>query len=123
MNPPQIGEFCWNELITTDVAGSGAFYTKLFGWKQAPMDGVDGYQLFMQGETMAGGMMAAPAPGIPPHWLAYVMVADCDASTAEAVGLGAKVLAPPMDIPTVGRISVLQDPQGAVFGLFTPKRA
>ena len=71
---------------------------------------------------MAGGLMATPKPGIPPHWLPYVSVANCDESTAKAVQLGAQICAPPMDI-SVGRISVLKDPQGAVFGLFTPGAA
>lgn len=123
MNPPQVGEFCWNELISTDVPASAAFYSRLFGWTTEPMPGGDGsYTLFKRGDTMTGGLMAAPAPGIPAHWLAYVMVTDCDASTAEAVGLGATVLAPPMDI-SVGRISVVRDPQGAVLGLYKPKTA
>lgn len=123
MNPPQVGEFCWNELISTDVPASTAFYSHLFGWTTEPMPGGDGsYTLFKRSGTMTAGLMAAPAPGIPAHWLAYVMVTDCDASTAEAVGLGATVLMPPTDI-SVGRISVVRDPQGAVMGLYTQKAA
>jgi predicted enzyme related to lactoylglutathione lyase len=53
----------------------------------------------------------------PPHWLPYVAVADTDATVMLAEGLGARVHVPPMDIPGAGRISVLADPQGAVFGL------
>jgi uncharacterized protein len=32
--------------------------------------------------------------------------------------LGGKVIAPPMDIPDIGRFSIVQDPQGATFALF-----
>ena len=38
----------------------------------------------------------------------------------QAVDLGARVLVPPTDIPTVGRFAVLADPHGAVFAVFTP---
>jgi predicted enzyme related to lactoylglutathione lyase len=42
------------------------------------------------------------------------------ASAAEAGKLGGKVVAPPFDVPEVGRIAVVLDPQGAAIGLFKP---
>jgi predicted enzyme related to lactoylglutathione lyase len=65
-------------------------------------------------------MMAMPPnmKGVASNWLAYFAVADCDASTTKASELGGKVIAPPMDIPNIGRFSIVQDPQGAVFALF-----
>ncbi len=115
---PAPHEFCWNELLSTDVAGSAAFYTGLFGWTAEEMPSSNGtYTLFLKDGSMAGGLMATPKPGIPTHWLPYVAVTDCDAATAKAVSLGAEVCAPPMDI-SIGRISVVKDPQGAVLGLF-----
>jgi predicted enzyme related to lactoylglutathione lyase len=54
---------------------------------------------------------------VPSHWLPYFAVEDCDRTVEKAKGLGAKVLAPPMDIPDTGRFSVLQDPQGAAFAV------
>ena len=57
----------------------------------------------------------------PPHWLLYFQVANCNASTETANGLGAKVYVPPMSPDPALRFSVLADPQGAVFALFTPQ--
>jgi hypothetical protein len=54
---------------------------------------------------------------VPPHWLVYFAVADCDASTERAHELGATVKVPPSDIPGVGRFSMLADPQGAGFAV------
>jgi predicted enzyme related to lactoylglutathione lyase len=54
----------------------------------------------------------------PPHWLVYIGTDDVDATTARAKELGATIHVEPMDIPNVGRFSVLQDPAGAAFGLF-----
>ncbi len=63
--------------------------------------------------------MATPAevpPEVPAHWLAYFGTADCDATVAGATGLGATLLAGPVDIPA-GRFAVLADPTGAMFGV------
>ena len=68
------------------------------------------------------GMLKTPAEmaaGTPSFWMPYFQTTDCDASTAKATGLGAKIMVPPRDIPKTGRFSVLQDPQGAMFALFT----
>src|SRR5687767_6577340 len=51
-------------------------------------------------------------------WLAYITVDDVDAAVQQATKLGARVLAPAMDIPKIGRFAVLADPQGAVFAPF-----
>jgi predicted enzyme related to lactoylglutathione lyase len=115
------GEFSWNELLSTDVAHSQKFYTSLFGWQAEPFGGGGDYTVFKQGDTMVGGMMKSPKPGVPTHWLAYVTVEDVDATAAKAKTLGAQVVMEPFDVPTVGRIAVLLDPQGAPIGLFKPK--
>ncbi|MGC3992338.1 MAG: VOC family protein [Chthoniobacteraceae bacterium] len=66
---------------------------------------------------MFGGVMAVPAPGVPPHWLNYVMVANLEASVAKAKELGASVCLEPMSIGQAGRIAIIVDPQGASIGL------
>jgi hypothetical protein len=121
-NPAKPGEFVWNELISTDEAAQKKFYTSLFGWKAEPFGGggEHSYTLFKQGDTMAGGMMKSPKPGLPSHWLAYVNVANVDATADTAKKLGGRVVVEPMDIPDVGRIAVVIDPQGAAIGLFKP---
>lgn len=58
--------------------------------------------------------------GVPPHWMAHVMVDDVDATAAQAKKLGGKVHKEPEDIPTVGRFAVIGDPQGAAISIFKP---
>jgi predicted enzyme related to lactoylglutathione lyase len=60
--------------------------------------------------------------GAPPHWNNYVTVADADESVKKAQSLGAKVFAPAFDVMDVGRMAVLQDPTGAVFQVWQPKK-
>lgn len=114
------GAFCWYELNVHDVEAAKKFYTGLFGWQAG---GSPQYTEWKNGETMVGGMMQIqPEWGdVPPNWTGYVMVADCDASTAKAAELGGQALVGPMDIPGTGRFSIVRDPQGAVLGLYQSK--
>lgn len=124
-NPPSIGpgNFCWNELLTTDVESAKKFYTGLFGWSTSAFEGNMDYTLFKKTgvERGIGGMMKVPQPGMPAQWLPYVLVEDVDASAKKVTELGGQVMAPPFDIPTIGRIAVVLDPQGACLGLITPE--
>ena len=54
---------------------------------------------------------------IPPHWLVYFAVDDCDAKVQKATELGAGVMKPADDIPGIGRFAILIDPQGAAFAI------
>lgn len=112
--------FCWNELMTTDTAKDKDFYTGLFGWSAETQNfGPLEYTMFANGERPAGGMLGiTPEMGpIPPNWLVYFAVDDCDAKTQKARELGANIMKPPDDIPGIGRFSILIDPQGAAFAL------
>jgi predicted enzyme related to lactoylglutathione lyase len=112
--------FCWNELGTKDTAKAGEFYTGLFGWgKKVQQMGPMTYTSFINGERPAGGMYEPPPEmgEVPPHWLVYFAVDDTDAKVSKAKELGATIIAPPADIPDTGRFAIIQDPQGAVFGI------
>jgi predicted enzyme related to lactoylglutathione lyase len=79
------------------------------------------YTIVKAGDIDVGGIMPIPphAGGMPPTWGAYVTVDDVDATAELAEKLGGKILIPPTDIPTVGRFTVIQDPQGAVLSAIT----
>jgi predicted enzyme related to lactoylglutathione lyase len=118
----QHGGFSWFELMSSDVEAAKKFYAGLFGWNTEDMSMGDmNYTVVKVGEEGLGGMMTVPpqAEGTPPHWGVYVTVDDVDATAARAEKLGGKILVPPTDIPTVGRFSVLQDPQGALISAIT----
>jgi len=80
------------------------------------------YTMMMQDETPAAGMlqMAEGWGNIPPHWMVYVEVEDCDAVAKRAESLGGQVQVPPTDIPSVGRFSIISDPSGATFSVIRP---
>ena len=117
------GAMCWNELMTSDTDGAGKFYTNLFGWSTETMDmgEMGSYTMWTRGEGRpGGGMMAIPQDKgpIPPHWLLYFAVADPDVAHAKALELGGTSVVPVTDIPQAGRFAVIQDPVGAVFGIY-----
>ena len=119
------GASCWNELLTEDTVKAGAFYTGLFGWTANEQDmGGMIYTIFMNGEKPAGGMMKIDKNCVemPPNWLVYFAVNDCDGCIDEARSLGGKILAGPMDIAGVGRIASIIDSQGAAFAVIKPEQ-
>ena len=72
------------------------------------------------GDDVAGVMQITEEMGpVPPHWRVYFGVANVDDITSKADSLGATILVPGTEIPGIGRFAVIQDPQGAVFGIFT----
>jgi predicted enzyme related to lactoylglutathione lyase len=119
------GTLCWADLSTPDAKRASDFYAGLFGW-QITADPKDssGYLHIKNGEHFIGGIPPASyrQPGVPPHWMAYFQVDDVDASASKAKEMGAKLYLPPMTMEGVGRMSVIADPQGAVFSIFKSAR-
>jgi predicted enzyme related to lactoylglutathione lyase len=120
------GTLCWADLSTPDQDCASKFYADLFGWKIMKEDEVPehNYYHIQNGEDFIGGIPPASYrdPKVPPHWLAYFAVSDCDASAAKAKELGAKFVMPPTTFEDVGRFAVVSDPQGAMFAIFQSAR-
>jgi predicted enzyme related to lactoylglutathione lyase len=117
-----LGKIVWPELNTADPAGAIAFYGALLGWKTKPETGAETapYVEWVNNGGSMGGLMPMRGDewnGVPPHWMIYITVADCDERAEHAAEIGAKVCVPPTDIPNTGRFSVLSDPQGATFSI------
>jgi len=115
--------FVWHEITTSDVAGSIAFYTGAldFGTMEMPMGEMGNYTMLTRDGVPVCGVTQNHS-GIGSHWATYLAVDDVDAKIAAVESLGAKVVVPAMDIPTIGRMAMIQDPQGAYLWLFRPSR-
>lgn len=121
-NMPRHGEFCWNELMTSDVKKSKEFYQSLFGWEFQER-GVENrvYTMIKVGGKDRGGIMQIPADQsnkIPPHWMTYINVDSLDQSVKKAEKLGAKIIVPAKQVEDFGRFSIIQDPAGAHIALW-----
>lgn len=118
------GAFSWNELLSPDPQAALRFYGALLGWKTQTMAMPGGdYHVLKVGDTSVGGVTALSAPdkaaGMKPGWGCYVTVDDVDATARKAVELGGKVVLGPQDIPGVGRMAMLLDPQGSMLSVIT----
>jgi uncharacterized protein len=119
------GQFIWHELLCNDIGTATAFYARILPWKAQPFSPGSPYHVFRspEGKAVAGVTRLtdeARASGTAPHWRGYIGAADVDAIAGQAVGLGARIQQPVQDVPGVGRVALLTDPQGATFGLFCP---
>ncbi len=118
------GDWFWHELNTTDADGAKAFYGKLLGWAWDEMDmGEYTYHIIKHGEGAHGGLVKMQGEQLkdaPPHWMIYVRVDDVDAAAKKTKDLGGVVHVEPFDIPKVGRMAVVADPQGAAFSIMKP---
>lgn len=112
----------WNELITNDVEGAKKFYSELFGWDLKDENvGDRTYTVAKSYNTEVAGIMQTPkgVEGLPPQWGAYITVENVDASAQKVTELGGTVLIPAKDVPGVGRLCVVTDPQGATISMIS----
>jgi uncharacterized protein len=120
--PVPEGVFVWDELGTTDANAAQRFYEQVFDWTTSDLGAeYGGYRIFNRGETGIAGLMGLQDGSIPPHWQPYVAVDDPDRTAAKAIELGGSVVVQTMDVPEVGRVAVLRDPQGATLGIIKPE--
>jgi hypothetical protein len=118
---PDRGLFVWHEVGTTDQRAGEEFYSTISGWKAESWSQNPAYKIFSaRREPKAGLYVITETPNTvtpPPHWLSYIGTPDVDATVRQAVELGGKVVVPAYNVPSVGRMAHLQDPQGALFAV------
>ena len=118
----QQGDFIWYELMTPDPEGARRFYSAVVGWTidGQPAGDMD-YRMIGAPDGNAGGMLKLTtdmiAGGARPCWMGYIGVDDVDVSVGATVAAGGTIIMPAYDIPGVGRIAMVSDPQGVPFYL------
>lgn len=113
------GNTGWVAYSGPDSAAAKKFYSDVVGWKIAeiPMRDGSSHSAIMVGDGPIGGF--APIPTETGSWMIYVTVEDVDAATLRAEEAGGRVLSTPTDMPGVGRMSTIADPQGGSISLIT----
>lgn len=117
------GTIGWHDLSTPDRAGATKFYSKVFGWKVQTQDfSGNSYYLFkLAGKRDGiGGMWPQPLPQTAPTWFTYWGVKNCARTVTQVKRLGGKVLLGPITVPETCSFAILEDPQGAGFGVLQP---
>jgi hypothetical protein len=119
------GDFIWYELMTPDPEGAKAFYDAVVGWGIGEgAEEYNGYRMINRSDgKFAGGVLPLTQEmqqhGARPTWLGYIYVPDVDQATGAIERAGGKTLMT-HDIPNVGRIAMVTDPQGAPFYVMKP---
>jgi len=115
------GAIVWNELNTADRDAVSPFYSRVAKLTTGPMEGADDYFSLSAGDRVVGGLQDLTAmrdlmPDAASHWLPYFASDDTDSTVDTLVRAGGSVVKPPYDM-IAGRMSVVRDPQGALFAV------
>src|SRR5689334_3250718 len=106
--------FVWYELVTSDVDAALAFYGRLLGWESQEFPGGDHRYVIISAKGKGvGGAMALPEGMSQPFWLGYIGTEDIETAVGKFSAAGGKLHRGPWDIPDVGRLALISDPQGA----------
>lgn len=114
------GKVVWHDLVTPDLDGAKAFYGSLFGWVFEDVNSE--YTLIRHNAELIGGMSRLKSSKYASYWVPLVSVPDVEETVAAATESGAERLVKPFDVPGRGKVAVVSDPHGAVFGLVTSSR-
>jgi len=119
------GSYIWYELLTPDPVAAKTFYDAVAGFDiESEPSGEMDYRMIRAADDNVGGVMRLNEEmaqhGAKPVWLGYVAVDDVDATVAKVEAKGGKVHLPAFDIPDVGRIAMVADPQGNTFYVMKP---
>jgi predicted enzyme related to lactoylglutathione lyase len=114
------GALTWNECNTNDTAAAAGFYQATFGLTATPMPGAEDYLILQVDDRGVAGLQKIGdqfPEGTPPHWLTWFAVDDTEETVDRLVRAGGTILAPPTDMPGVGRAAGVADPWGAPFAV------
>lgn len=119
---PKVGQFCWNELATSNVKAAKDFYGKVFNWefKDYGMGGAT-YTMVKQDGKEFAGMWSIPKEKedeIPPHWMSYILVENIEEALKKAQTHGATIIKPTAKAGEFGLFAILKDPTGAHIALW-----
>lgn len=115
---PGNGEIVLNELFAADPSSMANFYSGLSSnmVEQTIRRGNTYYVLQDEGLDRAS-IMQRPDSQLKPLWLTYFASNDAAEGADQAASLGGTVILAPDDDIRGGRIALVQDPSGAIFGL------
>jgi uncharacterized protein len=118
-----VGSVLWLDLTVPAAEEIRDFYAAVVGWKPEPlsMGDYDDYMMLTPDGGEIGNSGVCHARGenadLPPYWMAYIAVADLEASVRQCEERGGTVISGPKGDAEHGRFCVIRDPAGAVLAL------
>jgi len=110
----------WTDLSTSDPAAARDFYAKVFGWKVEvnPDPQYGGYALAKIGGKDVAGIGPKQMDEAPTAWTVYIGSADAEDTAKKAQAAGGNVIVPTMAVGDQGKMAIIQDPSGAMLGIW-----
>lgn len=109
---------CWADLMASDHSVASAFYSSVLGWTVPEPDAQWGGYVVAQRRGADAAGIGPVQPGARAAWTLYLATDDADATAAAITEHGGSVLSAPDDVGPLGRMAIVADPTGAVFGLW-----
>ena len=75
------------------------------------------YRMLSRNGKRRGGIVSIPWKTVKPEWIPYITVDKVLQTVIKAQELGGKVLLTPDMSVKEGRVAIIADPTGAVFGI------
>ncbi len=117
-HPP--GTPCWVSLMVRGLDATEQFYGALFGWEFRPGPRPLGpyVRALLDGYPVAGIGVLSPDRRLPAAWTPYFASDDVDLTAEVVRSCGGTVGVGPLDADDAGRLALVSDPSGAVFGIW-----
>ncbi|MFF3246111.1 VOC family protein [Streptomyces sp. NPDC002870] len=114
------GAPCWVSLMVHSLDATQAFYAELFGWEFAPGPQQLGpyVRALLDGKEVAGIGRLPADRHLGVAWTPYLATDDADATVEKIRSYGGTVGVGPLDAGDDGRLAIVTDPAGAVFGIW-----
>lgn len=120
-----IGQFFWADLTVEKSDEVRKFYSKVIGWEEQAIPMKDGdkeyndYVMLGEDDHVSAGICNKRGvnSNIPPQWIMYINVENVQESLDVALAEGGKVIQENRKSDGSLNFVILEDPQGAVFGI------
>ena len=115
------GKILWYDLTVNNADQVRDFYQQVVGWKpdNVNMGDYNDYSMMSQDGQVAAGICHKRGDNQqqPSQWMLYIGVDDLETCLAAVTANGGSILVPTR-IVGESRFAIIQDPGGAVCGLF-----
>jgi predicted enzyme related to lactoylglutathione lyase len=118
-----VGKFVWYDLFTNDLQSASRFYEGLFGWSFSDTASKERVikTISRDGVPIANAIHIDSKKGNVNEclWLSYMSVEDVDRALTVSKKNNGTIYLQPKNLPNRGRVAIVRDPEGAIFGIVT----